>query len=75
MKVMTESEMVRLWAQTWKNAGPELEEIRLREVRDEDNLLSLRLLARAFNHATSNQPPDESPGLVEMQRLFAKLRP
>ena len=66
--------MLRRWAQTWKEAGPELEKIRLREVRGEDNLLSLRLLARAFNHATSAQPPDESSGLVEMQRHLAKLR-
>ena len=71
---MTEKEMIRRWAQTWKEAGPELEKIRLREVRDEDNLLSLKLLARAFNHATSAQPPGESSGLVEMQRHFAKLR-
>jgi hypothetical protein len=66
--------MMRRWAQTWKEAGPELEKIRLREVRDEDNLLSLRLLARAFNHATSTQPPGESSGLVEMQHHLAKLR-
>ena len=71
---MTEKAMIRQWAQTWKEVGPELEQIRLREVRDEDNLLSLQLLARAFNHATSTQPPDESPGMVEMQRQFAKLR-
>jgi hypothetical protein len=71
---MTEKEMVRQWAQTWKEFGPELEKIRLREVREEDNLLSLKLLARAFNHATSTQPPSNSSGLVEMQRYFAKLR-
>ena len=71
---MTERESARKWAQTWKEYGPELEKIRLREVRDEDNLLSLKLLARVFNHATKTQPPDESPGLVEMQRYFAKLR-
>ena len=65
--------MIRQWVQTWKEMGPELEKIRLREVRDEDNLLSLKLLARAFNHATSIQPPGESSGLVEMQRHFAKL--
>ena len=73
-EVMTEKEMVRRWAQTWKEFGPELEQIRLREVREEDNLLSLQLLARAFNHATETQPPDESSGLVEMQRHLAKLR-
>ena len=71
---MTEVEMIRRWAQTWKEIGPELEKIRLREVRDEDNLLSLKLLACAFNHATRTQPPGESSGLVEMQRHFAKLR-
>ncbi|MEO8596207.1 MAG: hypothetical protein ABI759_23005 [Candidatus Solibacter sp.] len=71
---MTEAEMIRRWVETWKEAGPELERIRLREVRDEDQLLSLGQLARAFNHATSTQPPDESSGLVEMQRHLAKLR-
>jgi hypothetical protein len=70
---MAEKDAVRLWAQTWKEFGPELERIRLREVRDEDNLLSLRLLARAFNQATRTQTPDGSPGLIEMQRYFAKL--
>ena len=71
---MTEAETIRRWARTWKEVGPELEQIRLREVRDEDNLLSLKLLARAFNHATRTQPPGESSGLVEMQRHLAKLR-
>lgn len=66
--------MIRRWAQTWKLAGPELERIRLREVRDEDSLLSLRLLAPAFELAVRNAPADASPGLVEMQRHFAKLR-
>lgn len=65
--------MMRRWVETWKRAGPELELIRLREVRDEDTRLSLQLLAGAFDHAVRNNPPDESPGMVEMQRLFAKL--
>jgi hypothetical protein len=71
---MTERELVRHWAQTWKECGPELERIRLREVRDEDNVLSLQQLARMFNHATRTQKPDQSSGLVEMQRHLAKLR-
>lgn len=71
---MTVKEMNLRWAQTWKIAGPELERIRLREVRDEDNLLSLRLLAPAFELAVRTQPPDASSGLVEMQRHLAKLR-
>ena len=71
---MTVEEMNRRWAQTWKDAGPELERIRLREVRDEDNLLSLQLLAPAFELALRMEPPGESSGLVEMQRHLAKLR-
>jgi len=70
---MSEQERTRRWAQTWKEYGPELERIRLREVRDEDNLLSLQLLARAFNQATRQQMPEESSGLVEMQFYLAKL--
>lgn len=66
--------MVRRWAQTWKEAGPELEKIRLREVRDQDNLLVLRLLAQAFDQASGTQPLRVTSGLVEMQHHFAKLR-
>lgn len=52
---------------------PELERIRLREVRDQDNRMSLRG-AGVRIHATRTQPPDESSGLVEMHRWFATLR-
>lgn len=51
-----------------------MQKVRLREIREEDNLLSLNLLARTFNHAARTQPLGESSGLVEMQRYFAKLR-
>ncbi len=70
---VTEKELIQQWVETWKAAGPELEKIRLREVRDEDTGLSLRSLASAFNHATSSQPARETSGLVEMQRFFRKL--
>lgn len=66
--------MMRKWVETWKQAGPELEKIRLREVRDEDNRLSLQILESAFNLAAKTEQPDSSSGLVEMQRYFAKLR-
>jgi len=72
---MTEKEMIRHWAQTWKTVGPELELIRLREVREEDNLLAMRQLAPLFEHGVRTRPPDDSPGMVQMQRYLAKLRP
>lgn len=70
---MTESEMIRKWVQTWKEAGPVLELIRLREVRDADNLLTLQLLEPAFEQSVRCNPPRLTSGLVEMQRLLAKL--
>ena len=67
--------MMRRWVETWKEAGPELEAIRLREVREADNLKVLAMLEGAFNQALRTMPPRASSGMVEMQRWFAKLRP
>jgi len=71
---MDEREKMRLWVETWKRAGPELEAIRREEVRDADNNKVLDLLEDAFNDALESRPPRESSGMVEMQTLFAKLR-
>jgi hypothetical protein len=70
---MDERETIRRWVNTWSEAGPELDAIRRREIREADNLKSLALLEVAFNHALRTTPPRLSSGLVEMQRLFAKL--
>jgi len=66
--------MVRRWVKTWEQAGPELEAIRRREIREADNLKVLAMLEGAFNHAARTLPPRPSSGLVEMQAWFAKLR-
>ena len=70
---MDERDATRRWVETWKQAGPELEAIRRREVRDADNLQVLAALESAFNHALRTMPPRPTSGMVEMQRLFAKL--
>jgi L-amino acid N-acyltransferase YncA len=59
---------------TWEKAGPELEAIRIREMREADNLKVLEMLEGAFNHAARTLPPRPSSGLVEMQAWFAKMR-
>jgi hypothetical protein len=71
---MNEHEMMRRWVQTWKDAAPELEAIRRREIREADNLQVLASLESAFNHAVRSMPPRPSSGMVEMQAWFAKLR-
>ena len=71
---MDERGAMRRWVETWKQAGPELEAIRRREIEQINVLEELAGLEGVFNYATRNVPPDPSSGLVEMQAWFAKLR-
>jgi hypothetical protein len=71
---MDEREAMRRWVETWKQAGPELEAIRRKEIEKINVIESLAALEDAFNYATRNVPPSDTSGLVEMQRWFAKLR-
>jgi hypothetical protein len=71
---MTDCEAMALRVRTWKEAGPLLEEIRRREVREADTVKVLALLEDAFDHGVRTRPPRPSSGLVEMQAWFAKLR-
>ena len=71
---MSDSHDLSRWVETWKEAGPRLEEIRRREIREGDNLKILEMLEGAFNHALLTLPPRPSSGMVEMQFWLAKLR-
>jgi hypothetical protein len=70
---MDERKDLRRWVRTWKDAGPELEAIRRREIREADNLEVLGILEEAFNHALATLPPRPSSGMVEMQAWFRKV--
>jgi len=70
---MDERETIELWVRTWKEAGPRLEAIRRREIREADNFRVLASLEGAFNHALRTLPPRQSSGLVEMRKWLAKL--
>jgi hypothetical protein len=70
---MEEPETIGQWVEIWKEAGPKLEAIRQREIRDADNLKVLGLLEGAFNHALRTAPLRPSSGFIEMQEWFAKM--
>jgi hypothetical protein len=70
---MDEREAMRRWVETWKQAGPELEAIRRREVKNLDTLETLAVLEGAFNHALRTLPPRAASGLVELHDWLAKL--
>ena len=63
---MHEQEQMRLWAETWRTAGPELDEIRRQEIIATDTCVAVE--------PWPEQPPRLSSGLVEQQAWFAKLR-
>lgn len=73
-RIMDKRETIHRWVRTWKEAGPELEAIRRREVQEADNLRVLAMLEGAFNHALRTMPARPSSGLIEMQEWLAKLR-
>jgi hypothetical protein len=70
---MDEREAMRRWVETWQLAGPELEAIRRKEIREADNLKVLAILEGAFNHALRTLPPRPTSGLVDLHEWLAKL--
>jgi hypothetical protein len=72
-RTMEDRNAIQHWIRAWKDAGPRLEAIRRREIRDANNLEVLATLEGAFNHALRTLPPRSSSGLVEMQEWLARL--
>ncbi len=73
---MTDKEIVtaKKWIANWRETGPILERLRVKEYRASnlaETLLSLTDVTGASLHA---HPPKPDSGIIEMQRLFAKLR-
>jgi hypothetical protein len=70
---MEERELMRRWVETWKRAGPELEAIRQREMRQVDTAEAVRQLLGSSALLYSS-PRLTTSGLVEQQAWFALLR-
>lgn len=71
---MDERDSMRRWVEAWKEAGPAVEAILMKEIEKIDVHEELAALEGAFNYATRNVPPEPTSGLVEMQQWFSKLR-
>lgn len=69
-----EREKLREYVNRWKETGEFLEKLRREEAKNlqiADDILSL---ADASESALRFYPPKQTSGLIEMQRLFAKLK-
>jgi hypothetical protein len=63
------------WVDSWRKAGPRLEEIRRRELRSVNTTQALMNLAGAFESCRLHFKPSPTSGLVAQQRYFKALRP
>ncbi len=70
-----EKERVRQWIRNWEAVAPVLERLRDEAIRNTDTAKAIEQLSDAFESARLHWTPPATSGLVEQQRLFAKLRP
>jgi hypothetical protein len=64
----------RRWVRAWQEAGPRLEAIRRRELRELNAFEAIALLCGPADYTVPPRAPKPTSGLVEQQRLFARLR-
>lgn len=62
----------RRWLAAWQRAGPDLERIRRREIRELDSFKVIAQLCGPADYTRAPRAPKASSGLVEQQRWFQK---
>jgi hypothetical protein len=60
------------WLAAWQRAGPDLERIRRREIRELDAYRVISQLCGPADYTSSPRAPKPSSGLVEQQQWFKK---
>jgi len=74
MTLSKDQKKLRKWVVQWKETGKLLDDIRLAEFRRSNLAETFLSLSDAAKAAVIAYPPTPTSGLVEMQRLFAKMR-
>jgi hypothetical protein len=69
-----EEERVRQWVHNWEAAAPVLDQLRDEAIRNSDTAKAIEQLSDAFESARRRWTAPPTSGLVEQQRLFARLR-
>ena len=64
---------LRRWVETWRVAGNALARVKRDELVRLDTAEYLVQLADGFEHALRHAEPTTTSGLVEQQRIFARL--
>lgn len=69
-----EKEQLRAWANTWKKTGKILENIKREEMREVSLPETILALTDACQSALRLNPPQPTSGLIEMQKVFRRLK-
>lgn len=62
------------WVENWKQLGPILEQIETGELQTMDHQAEISAIMEMCDWNIDHFEPEKTSGLVEQQRLFAKLR-
>jgi len=62
----------RRWVETWELAGPDLERIHRREIRELDTYKTIALLCGPADYTKPPRAPKPWSGLVEQQKYFMR---
>jgi hypothetical protein len=63
---------IRRWVEAWKLAGPELEQIRRKELRAIDISAAIHALCFVANYRVPPRAPKPTSGLIDQQYWFIK---
>lgn len=64
--------LAKRWVETWKLAAVDLERIRRRELREQNNYRAIERLCGPADYTVPPRAPKPTSGLVELQRWFMK---
>ena len=65
---------LKTWVETWREAGPILDALRDGELVETPLPVAMDQLAGMIDSAIFLEPLSDTSGLVEMQRILARLR-
>lgn len=69
----SDSEIMKKWIETWKNAGASLQEIKRNELQADDYYQkNLPLLNQMLHYAFDHRTVRLSSGLIELQQIVMK---
>ena len=65
---------MKQWVENWKRVGPILEQMEMEALRVPDYESGLADFGSLLDWCCQNSTPRKESGLIEQQRLFAKMR-